>query len=153
MLFHSHTKPTLTQKPPNKFNRHPMAFATTITCITWSSPAYHNKILSSYHFVLLSEIVASDLTTQIFFRDYSVRNEVVSQICNVLNCGIHSAEQSLRHFDTEVFKDGKRCILEEEKFDRYVKSILKQSILDAPTKPISYGLRRSASSIKFKHFN
>ncbi len=57
--------------------------------------------------MLLSEIVASDLTTQIFFKDYSVHNEVVPQIYNVLNRAIHSAEQSLQHFDTEVFKVGK----------------------------------------------
>ena len=103
--------------------------------------------------MLLSEIVASDLTTQIFFRDYSVHNEVVSQIYNVLNRGIHSAEQSLQHFDMEVFKDWKRCILEEDEFNRYIKGIPKQSILDAPTKPIIYGSRRSTSTIKFKHYN
>ena len=87
--------------------------------------------------MLLSEIVAPDLTTQIFFRDYSVRNEVVSQIYNVLNRGIHSAEQSLQHFDMEVFRDRNICILGEEEFDGYIKDILKQRIPDAPTKPVS----------------
>ena len=131
----------------HKFNNHAIDFAATITRVTWGSAAHYNKILSSYHFVLLSEIVASDLTTQIFFRDYSVHSEVVSQIYNVLNSGIHSAEQSLQHFDMEVFQDRK------DVFNGYIKDILKQCIPDAPTKPISYESRRSASTIKSKHYN